>query len=44
MTCGARLEETIVGGRRIAVLRRAGAAPGLFWLSGFRSDMRATKA
>src|ERR1700680_1587855 len=32
------------GGRRIAVRARAGAQPGLFWLSGFNSDMRGTKA
>jgi len=30
--------------RDIAVIRRAGAAPGLFWLGGFRSDMAGTKA
>lgn len=30
--------------RRIAVRRRAGGAPGLFWLGGFKSDMRGTKA
>jgi pimeloyl-ACP methyl ester carboxylesterase len=30
--------------RRIAVRARAGSAPGLFWLSGFNSDMRGTKA
>jgi pimeloyl-ACP methyl ester carboxylesterase len=30
--------------RRIAVRVRAGSAPGLFWLSGFNSDMRGTKA
>ena len=30
--------------RDIAVLRRGGAAPGLFWLGGFRSDMGGTKA
>jgi pimeloyl-ACP methyl ester carboxylesterase len=29
--------------RRIAVLHEPGAAPGLFWLSGFKSDMRGTK-
>ena len=32
------------GGRRIAVRDRAGGAPGLFWLGGFNSDMRGTKA
>ncbi len=30
--------------REIAVMRRRGAAPGLFWLGGFRSDMTGTKA
>jgi pimeloyl-ACP methyl ester carboxylesterase len=30
--------------RRIAVRPRSGAGPGLFWLSGFNSDMRGTKA
>ncbi len=30
--------------RRIAVRVQAGTAPGLFWLSGFKSDMRGTKA
>ncbi|MEX0591483.1 MAG: alpha/beta hydrolase [Xanthobacteraceae bacterium] len=30
--------------RRIAVRKQAGAAPGLFWLGGFKSDMRGTKA
>ena len=30
--------------RRIAVLVRPGAGPAVFWLGGFRSDMRATKA
>src|SRR5690349_14364973 len=37
-------ERLIVGDRPIAVERRAGRAPGLFWLSGFRSDMTGTKA
>jgi pimeloyl-ACP methyl ester carboxylesterase len=32
------------GGRRIAVRARAGTGPGLFWLGGFNSDMRGTKA
>eukprot|EP01037_Dinobryon_pediforme_P027667 gene27667-30641_t len=32
------------GARDIAVIRRAGAAPGLVWLGGFRSDMTGTKA
>jgi pimeloyl-ACP methyl ester carboxylesterase len=30
--------------RRIAVRARHGAAPGLFWLGGFNSDMQGTKA
>ena len=30
--------------RRIAILPRAGAAPGLFWLGGFRSEMTGSKA
>src|SRR5579863_926578 len=30
--------------RRIAVRVRQGAAPGLFWLGGFKSDMQGTKA
>ena len=33
-----------VGDRPIAVLRRPGRTPGLFWLSGFRSDMTGSKA
>jgi pimeloyl-ACP methyl ester carboxylesterase len=32
------------GPRRIAVRARTGSPPGLFWLSGFNSDMRGTKA
>jgi len=30
--------------RRIAVRERAGSAPGIFWLGGFKSDMAGTKA
>jgi pimeloyl-ACP methyl ester carboxylesterase len=30
--------------RRIAVRAREGSAPGLFWLGGFHSDMKGTKA
>ena len=30
--------------RRIAIRAREGANPGLFWLGGFKSDMRGTKA
>jgi pimeloyl-ACP methyl ester carboxylesterase len=37
-------ETLIVGDRPIAVERRTGRAPGLFWLSGFRSDMTGSKA
>ena len=33
-----------VGDRRIAIERRAGRQPGLFWLGGFRSDMTGSKA
>ena len=32
------------GLRRITVRARAGGAPGLFWLGGFHSDMKGTKA
>ena len=32
------------GARKIAVRARAGSVPGLFWLSGFNSDMQGTKA
>ena len=32
------------GRRRIAVRARDGGAPGLFWLGGFNSDMKGTKA
>jgi len=35
---------TAAGTRRIAVRAQAGEAPGLFWLGGFKSDMRGTKA
>ncbi|MCF2521234.1 alpha/beta hydrolase [Bradyrhizobium sp. G127] len=30
--------------RHIAVRKRAGASPGVFWLGGFNSDMKGTKA
>jgi len=33
-----------VPARKIAVRARSGAEPGLFWLSGFNSDMKGTKA
>jgi pimeloyl-ACP methyl ester carboxylesterase len=35
---------TGVGARSIAARVRAGAAPGLLWLGGFKSDMQGTKA
>jgi alpha-beta hydrolase superfamily lysophospholipase len=45
---GVEDDEVIVGegddSRRIAILRRAGGAPGLFWMGGFASDMAGTKA
>lgn len=37
-------ETMIVGDRAIGIERRAGRPPGLFWLSGFRSDMTGSKA
>ena len=41
-------ESVRVGGgdaaRDIAVLIRPGATPGVFWLGGFASDMKGTKA
>jgi pimeloyl-ACP methyl ester carboxylesterase len=37
-------ERLMVGDRPIAVERRAGRQPGLFWLGGFRSDMSGSKA
>ena len=44
----ARLERLVVGeapsDRLVAVLRREGESPGLFWLGGFRSDMNGSKA
>src|SRR5262249_6767794 len=33
-----------IAARPIAVRTREGATPGLFWLSGFKSDMHGTKA
>jgi pimeloyl-ACP methyl ester carboxylesterase len=43
-----RLKHLRVGAgedeRAIAVLARPGKAPGIFWLGGFRSDMRGSKA
>ena len=42
------LKSLVVGtgpsGRRIAIRQRAGAAAGLLWLGGFKSDMKGTKA
>ena len=35
---------TGIAARRIAVRAREGAAPGLFWLGGLKSDMKGTKA
>ena len=35
---------TMVGDRRIALRRRSGREPGFFWLGGYRSDMKGTKA
>jgi len=35
---------TGIAARQIAVRRRDGSTPGLFWLGGFKSDMRGTKA
>jgi pimeloyl-ACP methyl ester carboxylesterase len=35
---------TGIAARPIAVRARAGAAPGLFWLGGFKSDMKGVKA
>ena len=44
----ATADAVIVGvgedARRLAVLRRAGGTPGLFWLNGFRSEMTGNKA
>ncbi len=44
----ARMKHLTVGAeeaaRRIAILSRAGKAPGIFWLGGFRSDMQGSKA
>jgi pimeloyl-ACP methyl ester carboxylesterase len=37
-------ERVEAGGRRLAVLRRPGAGPGVVWLGGLRSEMTATKA
>jgi pimeloyl-ACP methyl ester carboxylesterase len=35
---------TGIAARQIAVRQREGAPPGLFWLGGFKSDMKGTKA
>jgi pimeloyl-ACP methyl ester carboxylesterase len=37
-------ESVALGDRSVAVERRAGRQPGLFWLGGFRSDMAGSKA
>src|SRR5204863_412025 len=39
LNCGTASSE-----RRIAIRRDEGAGPGLFWLGGFKSDMKGTKA
>jgi pimeloyl-ACP methyl ester carboxylesterase len=39
-----RLTSLTVGDRSIAVRERKGGNPGLFWLGGFKSDMKGTKA
>lgn len=45
MTAAEERSETIdVAGVKIAVRHRSGAAPGIMWLGGFRSDMMGTKA
>ena len=43
---GLKFLDIGVGGelRRIAVREQPGAGPGLFWLSGYKSDMKGTKA
>src|ERR671937_3044109 len=35
---------TDMAARQIAVRQREGGSPGLFWLGGFKSDMKGTKA
>ena len=37
-------EQLMVGNRPIAIERRLGRQPGLFWLGGFKSDMLGAKA
>ena len=37
-------ESVPLNDRSIAVERRPGRPPGLFWLGGFRSDMSGSKA
>src|SRR5690242_1281709 len=39
LNCGTASNE-----RRIAIRRDEGSGPGLFWLGGFKSDMKGTKA
>lgn len=36
--------ETGTAARRVAIRSREGLAPGLFWMGGFKSDMKGTKA
>jgi pimeloyl-ACP methyl ester carboxylesterase len=36
--------ETEAGRRTVVACRQTGASPGLFWLSGYKSDMKGTKA
>lgn len=43
-TTQSEAEHLTVGDRQIAVRRRGGGIPGLFWLGGYRSDMLGTKA
>ena len=38
------VEQIEVSGRSIAIAHRSGNEPGLFWLSGFKSDMTGSKA
>jgi pimeloyl-ACP methyl ester carboxylesterase len=42
--CCLKFIEVGTDARKIAVRERAGAAPGLLWLGGFKSDMKGTKA
>ena len=42
--CCLKFIEVGTDDRKIAVRERTGAVPGLFWLGGFKSDMKGTKA